>query len=574
MGDHISSVSSTPKTTVYTATTPSFNPNAHSGTSVQTTQTSVSTNSGTNSNTNSNALKNFYPGLIEAASKLFSGTTSSPVQFGVSLLPQAMKTMGMGQFSGTVGMAVNALQNPSSLVMGLGTAIAPAAISTLMAGGTMAAALTTGLSSIGLGGIATSLGLPSLASIGAPAGGAIGMGGAFASLGSTMTSVGAFLVTNPVGWAIMGGIAAAFIVKAFWGRGLAKAKKNWSKNKAAVVAKLRAQGVPEQYLESLSSQMAFDSLSDKDKRKLLKKAKKSPNGEAAQIVKAAGYDASTFDGKNIETATKLYDVGKEYYKATGKIISDMDISADFKSSANTAERASASAELTLIDANKDGRVSMDELKAYYNSPNTKFASMKPEEMDAALRAKGYAIDINELKDSTGNITAESFSSYFFEELDQKTIFKANKLDGSIAASSDGTISAEEFNDAFIQPKQSDWADMDGQSELGEFLKSFSTTGSIEYNDLLKLATDAGGKAVDLDAFIKEFGLGNLTLNPVLSSDTANLTATLDNVKNTSTFSELNVNANTGTAGSEVSPVKKEELNSTPTKPTNPLYWEL
>jgi hypothetical protein len=146
-----------------------------------------------------------------------------------------------------------------------------------------------------------------------------------------------------------------------------------------------------------------------------------------------------------------------------------------------------------MDTNNDGKITREEAQAYFTS---NFANKTPDQIAAELKHRGFAVDIDELKDeATQNITADSFAEYLFDEVDQNSEFKANKATGSITASSDGGISREELAEVFIQPKQSDWNNSDGMEELQEFMDDLKRSDEPTWQRLMgQIPSSAGGTA--------------------------------------------------------------------------------
>ncbi len=388
-------------------------------------------------------------------------------QYGADLATNAaMSLFNGGGFKNTVkGVGFSAL-----------SAAAPIFIHGALATGTLTGGATALGGFLGIGGAAAGAGAAG-AGAAATTAGVVVPGATVVGGGSMLATMGA-LATNPVTIIAAAGLAAFFIGKWLWGRGLAKAKSNFTSNGQALYSKLQAQGVPSPYAENIASQQSFESLSPKDRKKLLKQARKKPQGEAAQIVASAGY--------NPATGAKVINFAKQYFKETGKVVGDMDISQDFKSSANPAEQKLAATQLALINKSGTGKITRDELVAYFK--DNKLDTLTSDQTAAFLKDRGFAIDTKQLQDGSGKITAETFANYVFAEVDQKSIFKSNPADGSLTASSDGTISGQEFADLFIQPKNSDWQGIDGQSNLNDLFKDFKTTNSSDYDKLFTQST--------------------------------------------------------------------------------------
>ena len=435
------------------------------------------------------------------------------------------------------GTGRSLLSNPSTY---LKSAAMPAGIGAALAalapGATAATVGAGALSAVGLGSLAAPLGLTGattglsamsgtvMSGMGLGGGSAVGgiggalgsIGGAFGSAGSAI--MGGLIAMGPAGWlAIGGGLALTFAITYFMGRDLEKAKGNWETNTGTIKGKLKSQDptMPEGWADAISSQQSFESLSTKDRKNLLKTAKEkvkkavkklakqgiyvtaeqlmqSPqrlqllaqagvkDDDALMIVAKSGYNPLSFDGKNPDTATKVVDFAAEYYKATGKVVGDFNISKEFVSKAGTLEKDLAAKQFDLM-SNGDGKLTRAEVKAYYDK---NFANMTPDQLDAELKKRGFAINIDELKDDAKNVTATTFENYIFEATDQKTEFKSDKNTGSITATSDGSVSKEEFADLFIQPKASDLEKSDMQDEVAGMLAKFHKEQPSVYANIL------------------------------------------------------------------------------------------
>ncbi len=130
-----------------------------------------------------------------------------------------------GTATNAMGLVRGLINNPLGVVQSLAPGVAVSVAGALMAPGTVGVSglISAAFNGLGLGGLSTALNLGGGAA--SAAGGTAAAGGALGGMGSTIMSAGAFLFTNPIGWAILGGIGVAIGLFSIFGGKRGKRKK-------------------------------------------------------------------------------------------------------------------------------------------------------------------------------------------------------------------------------------------------------------------------------------------------------------------------------------------------------------